>query len=97
MDIFSNTIIRQIGRANVMAISGFRVNWANDRAVSLPVSHGYRVIVTLDEATDTYNVERVFCRGGKQFGKGFVDGVYADQLGETAYRASCFRNVEFGQ
>ena len=74
-----NTTIDQIGMMNV----------AN--SLDLPVSSGYHVIVTL-EANDTYTVRRVYVRGPKAWIKAEVRNVYAEQVGEIAYRASCFRD-----
>lgn len=84
------TIIRQIGHMNVLAISGGRVTGLPD-GVELPVGAGYRVRVRLTPADD-YTVERVFVRSGTVFSKGMETMVYCDEVGETAYRASCFRN-----
>lgn len=103
--------VAQIGRMNLMSISGLRVTRVNARlvdgrvmveALRLPVGKGYRVDVLLD-ASDTYTVRRVFSRRpkGQKYAapvdtvKGEMEGVYADQLGEVAYRASCFVNVPF--
>jgi hypothetical protein len=82
-------IVRQIG-GNLMAISGGRVKALPD-GIEMPVSNGYKVRVRLS-SNDTYRVERVFSRGGTDFDKGFRDNVYADQVSEHAYYASCFRN-----
>jgi hypothetical protein len=83
-------ILRQIGRSNVLAISGGRVTALED-GIELPVSNGYRVRVRLTPA-DYYRVERVFVRGGKEFDKGHLDDVDFTQVGNAAYYASCFRN-----
>lgn len=85
-----NEMLRQIGRMNVMAISGGRAVPLKD-GVELPVGSGYRVRVRL-LANDTYRVERVFVRGSKTFEKGFCENVYCDEIGDIAYYASCFRN-----
>jgi hypothetical protein len=89
------TLLRQIGTMNVLAISGGRVA-RRETGVTLPVSSGYSVTVDLD-GNDTYIVRRVFKRGAKSWIKGEVTGVYADQVGEAAYRASCFRNGPWGE
>ena len=91
----AKTLLLQIGKHNLMAISGFRFT-VRDTGVTLPVGHGYRVTVDL-AADDTYTVRRVFERGGKCWLKGQESGVYAEQLGDSAYRASCYVNVEFGE
>lgn len=84
------TMLRQIGRMNVLAISGGRAVALPD-GVDLPVGAGYHVYVRYTPSDD-YTVERVFIRGAKTFSKGVRERVYADEVGETAYRASCFRN-----
>ena len=101
-----DTLLAQIGRDNVWAISGGRVGvWKPNgecMEVELPVSSGYLVRITL-AASDLYTVERVLRRRPKgQTSRvdkvlGRVEGVYCDQVGEVAYQASCYRNVEFGE
>lgn len=91
------TTLNQIGRMNVLAISGGRVRarrepGADTDTLVLPVGAGYSVEVDLDVASDTYTVRRMFRRGGKAFPKGEATNVYCDELGEVAYQASCFRN-----
>ena len=96
-------IIIQIGRGNVLAISGGRWSRLLDAekiapiGAILPVSNGYTVEVELDFASDTYTVRRVFSRGGKRWVKGEVTNVYCDEVGEIAYIASCFRSYDFGE
>lgn len=89
MDI--TTTLNQIGRMNVLAISGGRVRQDGDTLV-LPVGHGYSVEVDLDLGSDTYTVRRMFRRGDKAFPKGERTYVYCDELGEVAYQASCYNN-----
>jgi len=94
-------LVDQIGRMNVLAISGGRVHSiVNDEGetveVQLPVGHGYRVAITLG-FMDTYTVRREFVRAGKVFVKGVVEDVYYDEIGEVAYKASCYVNVPFGK
>ena len=89
MNIDTVTLISQIGSRNFLAISGGRVNRVSDDTVVLPVAHGYRVAITLD-ADDTYTVRRIFTRGAKSWIKWERESVYADQVGEIAYRASCY-------
>jgi hypothetical protein len=89
------TLVEQIGWGNVLAISGGRFQ-ARETGVTLPVNQGYKVTVDL-AADDTYTVRRIFVRGKKLWVKGESVGVYADQVGESAYRASCYVNVEFGK
>src|SRR5437667_4466771 len=75
-------ILRQIGRMNVLAISGGRVTGLPD-GVELPVDCGYRVRVRLTPA-DYYRVERVFVRGGKEFEKGHMDDIDCEQVANAA-------------
>lgn len=95
-------LLKQIGIQNVFAISGGRVQvWRTDdgqacRSITLPVSNGYSVEIYL-AWDDTYTVTRQFKRKGQYFNKGTVEGVDCENVGEVAYRASCFRNVEFGK
>ena len=84
------TIAQQIGRMNVLAISGGRVTALPD-GIELPVGSGYRVRVRLTPVDD-YTVERVFIRNGTVFSHGTRGTVYAEEVGETAYKASCYRN-----
>lgn len=96
-----NELISQIGRMNVFAISGGRVSViVNDERetveIQLPVSNGYRVSIKLGW-DDTYTVSRQFVRKGVVSDKGTVEGIYCEEIGEVAYKASCFRNVEFGK
>ena len=86
-------LLQQIGNMNVMAISGGRTEGVYNSSgqtvgVNLPVSNGYSVVVYLD-ASDTYVVERCY----RDNVKGSVDYVYGDNVGEIAYRASCFKDA----
>jgi hypothetical protein len=82
-------ILQQLGRNNLFAISGGRV-LQRESGITLPVSNGYSV--TIDLAwNDTYTVRRIFTRSGKQKIKELVN-VYAEDLPEVAYFASCFRS-----
>jgi hypothetical protein len=94
-------LINQIGRMNVFAISGGRVgvivnNEGETVEVQLPVSNGYRVSISLGW-NDTWTVSRQFVRKGVVSDKGTLENVYCEQVGEIAYKASCFRNVQFGE
>jgi len=96
-----DVLIDQIGRMNVLAISGGRVgvvknNEGETIEVELPCGAGYRISIIL-AWNDTYTVTRQFVRAGTVFQKGTIEGVYCDQVGEIAYKASCWRNVEFGE
>ncbi len=93
---FSHEVaLRQVGTLNVLAISGGRVLLIKDEnqqpvGMALPVNQGYQVHIYLAN-NDTYTVQRIF--RGKI--KGERDDVYAEELGETAWNASCYQNVEF--
>jgi hypothetical protein len=91
----TRTLLQQVGTMNVLAISGGRVG-VRETGVTLPVSNGYRVTVDLDW-NDTYVVRRIFERGTKTWVKGEQRNVYCDEVGEVAYRASCFRNGPWGE
>jgi len=84
-----HTICEQIGRGNILCISGGRV-LSIKNGVELPVSNGYCVRVEYDEGWDHYTVTRVFKRAGREWIKGQVDHVYCDQVGRMAYRAGMF-------
>jgi hypothetical protein len=87
--------IQQIGRMNLLAISGGRIV-RRATGITLPVGAGYSVTVDLDW-NDTYVVRRVFRRKAKVWIKGERRDVYCDEVGEVAYRASCFRNGPWGE
>ena len=106
-----DVLIGQIGKNNLAAISGNRVvidgatynkEQNTTQEIDLPVSSGYSVRIRLDW-DDTYTVERVLTRRPKgQTAKetkvlGRMTGVYCDQVGEIAYYASCYKNVQFGE
>ena len=101
-----DVLIDQMGRGNFFAISGGRIIvWqpqGQTVEVELPVSSGYLVRITL-AWDDTYTVERILRRRPKgQTAKetkvlGRMTGVYCDQVGEMAYRASCYKNLTFGE
>lgn len=86
-----STTIDQIGRMNILAISGGRAVGIGETLV-LPAGAGYSVEIDLDEGSDTYTVRRMFRRGGKAFPKGEQTHVYCDEVGEVAYRASCYHH-----
>jgi hypothetical protein len=94
-------LINQIGRMNIFAISGGRVgvtknNQGETVEIELKVSNGYRVVISLGW-NDEWIVSRQFVRKGVVYDKGTVEGVYCENVGEVAYKASCFRNVQFGE
>jgi hypothetical protein len=86
-------IVRQIGDrpfGNLSAISGGRVIPLPD-GIELPVSNGYSVRVRL-AGNDTYTVQRIFTRAGRDSVKGERTDVYFEDVGQAAYYASCFRS-----
>lgn len=86
----SAEIIEQVGRNNLLAISGGRVIHRKT-GVTLPVSNGYSV--TIDLAwNDTYTVRRIFTRSGKATIKAQLVDVYCFDLSDVAYYGSCFRS-----
>lgn len=88
----AETLVKQIGMNNIFAISGGRIE-VRETGITLKVSNGYSVTVDL-AANDTYTVRRIFTRAGKVTVKGEYADVYCDAVGELAYQASCFRNIE---
>lgn len=88
-------VIKQIGVMNLLTISGGRAE-IRPTGVTLKVGHGYSVEVDLN-SMDLYNVKRVWTRGDKRVVKGEQTDVYFTEVGEVAYRASCYVNVEFGE
>ncbi len=95
-DPIARTMLAQIGRSNVLAVSGGRVRYLAPGRIELPVRYGYSVIAEYDPARDLYDVHRVFTRGLVRTFKGSAFGVFADQVGDAAYRASCYRD-SFGE
>jgi hypothetical protein len=83
-------LVSQIGKGNIFAISGGRVAITGGELL-LKVAHGYAVKIAL-AANDTYTVQRVF--RGKVKAEAF--NVFADEVGEVAYTASCYYNRDFG-
>lgn len=88
-------LIGQIGEGTLWAISGGRVILRRT-GVTLPVRSSYVVTVDL-AADDTYTVRRVFRRAGREWVKGEQAQVYCDEVGQVAYRASCYLNGPFGE
>jgi hypothetical protein len=94
MSTIAETIVKQIGIRNVLAISGGRVLYDDaNSTVILPVRYGYKVVVKYNAGSDDYTVTRTLVRGTTVTTKGEVSGVYCEQLGDTAYRASCYRDA----
>lgn len=101
-DFDAKVLLGQIGGMNLAAIDGGRtrrlVHADNGQACGVLFNvgrAGWRVVVKLAD-DDTYTVQRVQEWAGKQTVRGEVTGVYADEVGERAYEASCFVNVAFG-
>jgi hypothetical protein len=94
------SMLKSIGKMNILAISGGRLVWLDDFTLKLPISNGYSVEVEYDRGWDAYIVRRVFTRREKgvvvRRVKGEVRDVYFDHLGETCWRAHAFRSYEFG-
>jgi hypothetical protein len=93
-EIDANVLKQQIGVGNLLAISGGRIK-AFKSTVFLPVARGYYVAISLTYADD-YKVSRIFVRAGKVSVKETFEGVFAENVGEVAYRASLFENVGVG-
>lgn len=85
----ANELLRWIGSGNLGSISGFRKRLHGGQ-LYLPVSNGYSVRISL-AGDDTWTVERVFTRSGRETVRK-MEGIYCDQVGEIAYRASCFQS-----
>lgn len=83
--------LRHVGRNVVLSVSGGRATVADDRLI-LTCGYGWRVVVTLGP-DDLYRVAREFSRGGRIYDHGLVEGVYAENLSETVYRAGMFRDA----
>lgn len=93
-------IARQIGRMNLLAISGgkcFTVTnpHGDEIGLLLPCGSARAVEITLDY-NDTYSVRRVRLvtkgeRAGSVIVETEVSGVYCDEVGEMAYQASCWK------
>jgi hypothetical protein len=95
-DFDPNTTLSQIGKMNILAVSGGKVHSIHDTdgraiGVELPVSSGYKVRVFLRD-DDTYTVQRV----NKDSVKGEETGVFADQVGESVYQAGMYKSNPFG-
>jgi len=95
-DFDPNTTLSQIGKMNILAVSGGKVNAIHNIdgaavGVELPVSSGYKVRVFLRD-DDTYTVQRV----NKDSVKGEETGVFADQVGESVYQAGMYKSNPFG-
>ncbi len=92
----ATTIVKQIGMQNRLAISGGRQYLIPSTAqhgagVRLPVSNGHHVEI-IYEFNDTYTIRGYFERKGKRIITHQFFDVYCDQLGEIAYKASCYHD-----
>ena len=91
---FWKQIVDQVGKNNILSISGGPVIY-RETGITLKVGRGYFVDIDL-MPSDTYTVKRVYQNKKMRIVKGVEDDIYCDQLGDSAYRASCFVNVSFG-
>lgn len=90
----------QVGRMNILAISGGRViplknSEGETVGVAYPVDASRRVEVILDY-DDTYTVSRIrYITKGSEANTEIVEystsGIYCDYVGEVAYSASCWK------
>jgi hypothetical protein len=85
-------LLGQIGRMNLLAVSGGRHSLDAVGALRMPVMHGYAVRVILDEGSDTYTVQRTYTRGVKTWVKGERTYIYCDEIAEQVYRAACYHD-----
>jgi hypothetical protein len=95
-----NTIIAQIGRMNVYAISGgtvYPIMNDNGETVGIRLPNGANRCVDVVLAwNDTYTVSRhrVIAKGtnkGDIITEEETDTVYCDEVGQIAYRVSCWQ------
>jgi predicted glutamine amidotransferase len=80
----------QIGRMNMLAISGGR-SMALQTGILMAAGQGYYVAVMLTDS-DTYSVYRLYKRSGQYTIMGETHGVYFDEVGEVAYRAGMYNH-----
>lgn len=93
-------IISQVGRMNILAVSGGRIGALGTKdgesvGIFLPITHDRRVEVVLG-VMDTYTVRRVrHILKGQHIGAEVIevehDDVYCDEVGELVYQASCWK------
>jgi hypothetical protein len=86
-------LMPQIRVWDLMAVSGGRREQLNKYEAKFPVGHGYSVRVKLS-FMDTWEVERVFEREGKAFLKERWDDVYAFDVSDVVYKASCYHHTK---
>jgi hypothetical protein len=78
-----------------LGVSGGRWNYVGPSTISLPVSNGYRVTITIG-ADDLFIVRREFVRGGTVYNHGELDGMFVDTMSDVVWAAHAFRSNEFG-
>jgi len=92
-------LIAQLGKMTFFAICGGKFSIWQPEGETVEADfwsgNGYRVRITLGW-DDTWTVQRIFVRKGQVSIKGEMKGVYADQVSDIAYKASCYRSYEFG-
>jgi hypothetical protein len=86
-------LIPQIRFWDLAAISGGRRAQINKYEADFPVGQGYSVRVKLS-FMDTWEVERVFSREGKVWVKEVWHDVYAPEVSQVAYWASCYHHTK---
>ena len=86
----NDQLIQQIGKGNILSISGGRVG-ERETGITLPVRYGYKVEIDL-MGNDTYRVRRVYETKSQRIIKGEKTDVYASEVGEIAYQASCYKD-----
>lgn len=90
------TMMDQIGDQNLLAVSGGRYIIRTWDTLRLPVTNGYHVDIRYNRGDDLYEVTRAYVQDGLTYEKGTRTGIYADQLAQTVWDASCYVNVPFG-
>lgn len=86
------TAVTQIDRGTILAVSGGRYLYMDDNTLTLPVRYGYSVEVEYIPGADMYEVRRMYRRGTTIRCKGHMRPLFADQLSEAVYRASCYHD-----
>ena len=86
-------LIPQLNMWDLMAVSGGRREQLNKYEAKFPVGHGYSVRVKLG-FMDTWEVERVFEREGTAWCKEVWHDVYAPEVSQVVYWASCYHHTK---
>jgi hypothetical protein len=86
-------LIPQIRFWDLAAVSGGRRAQINKYEAKFPVGAGYSVRVKLG-FMDTWEVERVFEREGKVWVKERWEDVYAFDVSDVVYKASCYHHTK---